>query len=109
MASYVTAPVNSLYKIPEGVDFPEATVIEPLRVMLRAFERCDMKPGDDIAIIGPGPIGLLGVNQIGHYPCSHFRTRRRRISGPDPKRRHQGDSRSVNFLIRSGRFYFQQE
>jgi L-iditol 2-dehydrogenase len=29
--------------------------------MLRAFERCDMKPGDDIAIIGPGPIGLLGV------------------------------------------------
>jgi L-iditol 2-dehydrogenase len=61
MASYVTVPVNSLYKIPEGVDFQEATVIEPLGVMLRAFERCDMKPGDDIAIIGPGPIGLLGV------------------------------------------------
>jgi threonine dehydrogenase-like Zn-dependent dehydrogenase len=61
MARYVTVPVNSLYKIPEGLDFPEATVIEPLGVMLRAFERCDMKPGDDIAIIGPGPIGLLGV------------------------------------------------
>jgi L-iditol 2-dehydrogenase len=61
MAKYVIVPVNSLYKIPEKVDFIEASVIEPLGVMLRAFERCDMKPGDDIAIMGPGPIGLLGV------------------------------------------------
>jgi threonine dehydrogenase-like Zn-dependent dehydrogenase len=61
MAKYVIVPVNSLYKIPEGVDFEEASVIEPLGVMLHAFEKCDMKPGDDIAIIGPGPIGLLGV------------------------------------------------
>ena len=61
MAKYVIVPVNSLYKIPEGVDFQEASVIEPLGVILRAFERCDLKPGDDIAIMGPGPIGLLGV------------------------------------------------
>jgi threonine dehydrogenase-like Zn-dependent dehydrogenase len=61
MSKYVIVPAHSLYKIPEDVDFEEASVIEPLGVMLRAFERCDMKPGDDIAIIGPGPIGLLGV------------------------------------------------
>jgi threonine dehydrogenase-like Zn-dependent dehydrogenase len=61
MAKYVIVPVNSLYKLPEGVDFQEASVIEPLGVILRAFERCDFKPGDNIAIMGPGPIGLLGV------------------------------------------------
>lgn len=61
MAKYVIVPGNSLYKIPEGADFQEASVIEPLGVILRAFERCDLKPGDDIAIMGPGPIGLLGV------------------------------------------------
>ncbi len=61
MTKYVTVPANSLYKIPEEVDFLEASVIEPLGVMLHAFERCDMKPGDDVAIIGPGPLGLLGV------------------------------------------------
>jgi threonine dehydrogenase-like Zn-dependent dehydrogenase len=61
MAKYVAVSANSLYKVPEEVDFQEASVIEPLGVMLRAFERCDMKPGDDIAIMGPGPIGLLGV------------------------------------------------
>ena len=43
------------------MDFEEASAIEPLGVILRAFERCDMKPGDDIAIIGPVPIGLFGV------------------------------------------------
>ena len=37
-----------------------------LGVMLRAFERCDMKPGDDIVIMGPGPIGLLGVMLARH-------------------------------------------
>jgi threonine dehydrogenase-like Zn-dependent dehydrogenase len=61
MAKYVVVPVSSLYRIPEQVDFEEASAIEPLGVILRAFERCDMKPGDDIAIIGPGPIGLFGV------------------------------------------------
>jgi len=61
MAKFVTVPENSLYKIPAHVGFQEAALVEPLGVMLRAFERCDMKPGDDIAIIGPGPIGLLGV------------------------------------------------
>jgi len=61
MAKYVVVPVNSLYRIPEEVDFEEASAIEPLGVILRAYERCDMKPGDDIAIIGPGPIGLFGV------------------------------------------------
>lgn len=61
MARYVVVSTNGLYKIPEGVDFQEASVIEPSGVMVHAFERCDVKPGDDIAIIGPGPIGLLGM------------------------------------------------
>jgi len=61
MAKYVIVPKNSLYKIPEQIGFQEASAIEPLGVILRTFERCDLKPGDDIAIIGPGPIGLFGV------------------------------------------------
>ncbi|OPY76646.1 MAG: Sorbitol dehydrogenase [Syntrophorhabdus sp. PtaU1.Bin058] len=66
MAKYVIVPSNSLFKVPEGVDLLEASVIEPLGVVLRAFERCDMKPGDDIVIMGPGPIGLLGVMLAKH-------------------------------------------
>jgi len=61
MARYVAVPGNCLYRIPEGVDFETASVLEPLGVILRTFERCDVKPGDTMAILGPGPIGLLGV------------------------------------------------
>jgi len=61
MAKFVIVPKNSLYKIPEHISFQEASAIEPLGVILRTFERCDMKPGDDVAIMGPGPIGLFGV------------------------------------------------
>jgi len=61
MAGYVVVRSLSLYRIPEDLSFPEASVIEPLGVALHAFERCHLKPGDDLAIIGPGPIGLLAA------------------------------------------------
>jgi 2-desacetyl-2-hydroxyethyl bacteriochlorophyllide A dehydrogenase len=65
MADYVVVPFFSLYKIPDEIDTEEAAVIEPLGVALHAFERCEFKPGDDVVVIGPGPIGLLAV-QIAH-------------------------------------------
>jgi 2-desacetyl-2-hydroxyethyl bacteriochlorophyllide A dehydrogenase len=61
MTDYVVVPYFSLYTIPEDIDTEEAAVIEPLGVALHAFERCEFKPGDDVVVIGPGPIGLLAV------------------------------------------------
>lgn len=61
MAKYVVVPSISLYKIPETLPFEEAAVVEPLGVALHAYERSHLKPGDDLAIIGPGPIGLLAA------------------------------------------------
>ncbi|MBI5969405.1 MAG: alcohol dehydrogenase catalytic domain-containing protein [Deltaproteobacteria bacterium] len=61
MAKYVVVPSLSLYKIPENLSFNEGAVVEPLGVALHAFERCHFKAGDDMVIIGPGPIGLLGA------------------------------------------------
>jgi len=37
MTKYVVVPPISLYKIPEEVDFKEASVIEPLGVILHSF------------------------------------------------------------------------
>jgi len=61
MAKYMVVPSLSLYKIPEGLSYDQGAVVEPLGVALHAFERSHIKPGDDLAIIGPGAIGLLGA------------------------------------------------
>jgi len=61
MAKYMVVPSLSLYKIPETLSYSQGAVVEPLGVALHAFERSHIKPGDDLVIIGPGPIGLLGA------------------------------------------------
>ena len=61
MARYVAIPAVSLFPIPDSIKSLDAAVLEPLGVALHALERCEFKPGDDLAILGPGPIGLLAT------------------------------------------------
>jgi 2-desacetyl-2-hydroxyethyl bacteriochlorophyllide A dehydrogenase len=64
MAPYVTIPAVSIFPIPDSISTVEAAVLEPLGVALHALERCELKPGDDVAILGPGPIGLLATQLV---------------------------------------------
>ncbi len=61
MASHVIVPDISLYKIPSDMNFDEAAVVEPVGVALHSLERMDLKPGDSVVVIGPGPIGILAA------------------------------------------------
>lgn len=61
MTRYVVVPEITLHKIPEGMPFEEACVIQPMTVAMHGIERVNIKPGDDVAIIGPGPIGQLAA------------------------------------------------
>lgn len=61
MARYVIVPDISLYNIPADMPLDEAAVIEPVGVALHSLERVDLKPGDSVAVIGPGPIGILAA------------------------------------------------
>jgi len=56
---YVAHPADFAFKIPEGVSYEEAALIEPLSVGIHAVERAQLKLGDQILIFGAGPIGLL--------------------------------------------------
>jgi threonine 3-dehydrogenase len=64
MARYVTIPAVSIFPIPDSISTGDAAVLEPLGVALHALERCELKPGDDVAILGPGPIGLLATQLV---------------------------------------------
>jgi len=59
MAEFVAVPGQTLHKIPNSVSYEEAAVTEPAGVALHAVELAEIKIGDEIAIFGPGPIGLL--------------------------------------------------
>jgi L-iditol 2-dehydrogenase len=65
-AEYLIVPqqvlrVDGLNRIPEGVGFDEASVAEPFACAINAQELARVGPGDDVVVIGAGPIGCIHV------------------------------------------------
>jgi L-iditol 2-dehydrogenase len=46
-------------KIPDGVPFECATLVEPINTCLKAVVQCDPQPEDFVLVMGQGPIGLM--------------------------------------------------
>ncbi|MBS4208235.1 zinc-binding dehydrogenase [Bacillus sp. FJAT-50079] len=62
MAQYVKTREAIVHKIPEGVSFEKAALTEPTCVAYNAVAyHSRIRPGDDVVVIGPGPIGLMCV------------------------------------------------
>ena len=59
LAEYNLAPAKALHKISREVPPERATLAEPLSCVLHAFEKSALIPGESLAILGAGPIGLL--------------------------------------------------
>jgi L-iditol 2-dehydrogenase len=45
----------------DGLDAERATFVEPLACVLRAFDRCGLRAGDALLVVGCGTSGLLAV------------------------------------------------
>lgn len=58
-AEYGVAPLSQLRRIPDHVSFEEASFCEPLACVINGNEATPMRLGDDVVIVGAGPIGLL--------------------------------------------------
>jgi L-iditol 2-dehydrogenase len=58
-AQYGVAPIFQLRRIPDSVSFEEASFTEPLACILNAHTNTRIDMGDDVVIVGTGPIGLL--------------------------------------------------
>jgi len=58
-ADYVRVPQANLLPIPDGVDLLEAALAEPAAVALHAMRQAQVEPGDVVAILGTGPIGMI--------------------------------------------------
>lgn len=62
-AEYTVVPTHSLHRVPDGVSFNSAAMVEPLSVSRRAVSRTPVGEGRVVLVIGTGPIGA-GVVQF---------------------------------------------
>ena len=63
-AQYALVPAEAvrqgnLCPISPSLSFAAAALAEPLSCVFNAFQRCAIRPGDRVLIIGAGPIGLM--------------------------------------------------
>lgn len=69
-AEYVVVPQNICYKLPEGLPFEHAALIEAVSIAVHAANRSPVKLGDTAVVVGSGMIGLLVVQAIRLAGCS---------------------------------------
>jgi L-iditol 2-dehydrogenase len=58
-AQYIVCSEKTVHKIPESVTFEEATNVDTAGTALHGVKRGRIIPGEDVAVIGPGAVGLL--------------------------------------------------
>lgn len=58
-APYAIAPARALYKVSDKVSMEDAALFEPLSCVVGSLARTPIHPGDNVCIIGAGPMGAL--------------------------------------------------
>lgn len=60
-ATYVKVPRENVISIPDSISFEEAAFVEPSAVVVHGLFKTSLKPGDSVAVMGCGTIGLLAI------------------------------------------------
>ena len=71
MAQYVAAPETAVFNIGD-LPFEKGAFMEPLSCVLHGVEKAGIKPGDQVAILGAGPIGILLLQVARLQGASHI-------------------------------------
>lgn len=71
-AEYVTVPERVVYRLPEGLGFAEAAMLEAVSVGLHAVRVSELKGGETALVIGAGMIGLLTLQAARVAGCSRI-------------------------------------
>jgi L-iditol 2-dehydrogenase len=64
-AEYIRVPARiaakNTYVIPDHLEYRDAALVEPLACAVRGLDESQTRPGDTVAVLGLGPIGLMFV------------------------------------------------
>jgi L-iditol 2-dehydrogenase len=61
-AEFTTQGIKSVWRLPDEMSFAEGAMLDPASIALHTANRGDIRAGDDVAVLGPGPIGLLAAD-----------------------------------------------
>ena len=61
MAEYMAAPLDSVYPLPVNVPAEAGSLAEPLGIGIHAVNEAGVRPGQRVAILGAGTVGLTTI------------------------------------------------
>jgi 2-desacetyl-2-hydroxyethyl bacteriochlorophyllide A dehydrogenase len=61
MASALVFPAAAAHLLPDHIDAADAALVEPLSVAYRGVSRAGVQPGEPLAVVGAGTIGMLAA------------------------------------------------
>lgn len=68
-AEYVAVPQHILYRLPDGLSFERAAMVEPLAIACHAVNRTQISLNDSAVVVGCGTIGLMIVQLLRASGC----------------------------------------
>ena len=93
-AEYVLAQAALCFKVPDNISFEDAATVEPLAVGLNAFREAEIRMGEDVLILGAGPIGLAITKWARFFGVRHIA-----VSEIVPSRRARAEAAGANVVI----------
>ena len=70
LREFAVIPVHNATLVPESFSYTQASLIEPVAVIMHMLELVEIRPGDTVAVLGAGPIGLLAAAVARHAGAS---------------------------------------
>jgi len=59
LSEWYVHPAHLCTPLPDALDFSDGVMLEPLGIVIHALTLAKIRPGDTVAVLGAGPIGLL--------------------------------------------------
>jgi len=61
LREFAVVPAHNATLVPETFSYTQASLIEPVAVIMHMLELVEIRPGSTVAVLGAGPIGLLAA------------------------------------------------
>ncbi len=64
MRDFINVKAERVHILPENVSYEDGAIVEPLSIVIQGIRESSFKIGDNVAIIGAGPIGLFAIQVL---------------------------------------------